>query len=213
MNSGLRRFLREGIFSSVRQVNDALTLRALAHPVRQRLMIRLAGGGPATSAMLAEEFREDRGAMSYHLRFLARYGFIEIDVERGREKFWRVVPQDLRIPERSELGPEAAMAADEAGRQMLERNLETLARYWRERESFGAWADAAMLSYSALRLTQEELARFGEEYVAFLKGWVRPAEQAPPGARAVRALFAAFPAPDETSTGPPAAGEDGRTRP
>jgi DNA-binding transcriptional ArsR family regulator len=195
------------------QVNPALALRALAHPVRQRLMMRLAEGGPATSAMLAEEFGEDRGAMSYHLRLMARYGFIEVEAERGREKFWRVIPQDLRIPDGTELGPEAALAAEEAGRQMLERNLAALARYWRERDSFGVWAQAAMISYSGLRLSPEELARFGEEYVTFLRRWTRPAGQAPPGARPVRVLFAAFPSPDEPLVRRPAPGEDGGTNP
>lgn len=179
------------------EVTDARALRALAHPLRQRLMIRLAEGGPATSAMLAQETGEDRGALSYHLRLLARYGFIEVAAEQGRRKFWRVIPQDLRIPESTELGPGAALAAEQGGRQMLERDLAALARYWRERDSFGAWAQAAMISHSALRLTREELASFGEEYIALLKRWVRPAEQAPPGARPVRALFAAFPAPGE----------------
>ncbi|MFE1289802.1 MFS transporter [Streptomyces sp. NPDC058751] len=47
--------------------------------------------GPATSADLAAEFDEDRGATSYHLRQLARFGFIEEDTARSAERpsLWR----------------------------------------------------------------------------------------------------------------------------
>lgn len=47
---------------------DIDALKVLAHPPRQELPTRLQRHGPATSAGLAAEFDEDRGATSYHPR-------------------------------------------------------------------------------------------------------------------------------------------------
>jgi DNA-binding transcriptional ArsR family regulator len=173
-----------------RELTDPRALRALAHPTRQRILRRLAQEGPATSAMLARELDEDRGATSFHLRQLGAYGFIVVDEERseGRRKFWRVIAQDLRLPR----GPGVAGAA-EAGAvvsQMWGDSLAALARFYREGDP---WVEDAELSHSTLRLTREELRAFGDEYLALLSRYVRPAEDAPEGARPLIALFAAFP--------------------
>src|SRR6266571_1026927 len=68
-------------------------LRALAHPLRQRILYHLAFAGPATSTSIAEAFGESTGSASYHLRQLARFGFIEEipDQGSGRERWWRLV--------------------------------------------------------------------------------------------------------------------------
>ena len=55
----------------------AREVRALAHPLRLRMLECLLDGGPATASMLARELGESSGATSYHLRILAKYGFIE----------------------------------------------------------------------------------------------------------------------------------------
>ncbi|MFJ8630915.1 winged helix-turn-helix domain-containing protein [Streptomyces sp. NPDC093568] len=75
--------------------------RQTAQGVQQRRALRrLQQYGPATSADLAAEFNEDRGATSYHLRQLARFGFIEEDTARSSwcRKYWRAIPQGVRLP-------------------------------------------------------------------------------------------------------------------
>ena len=61
--------------------------RALAHPVRLRL-IELLREGSSTASRLGRELGESSGSTSYHLRALARAGLIEDDPDggRGRER-------------------------------------------------------------------------------------------------------------------------------
>src|SRR4051812_14770407 len=59
------------------QVTDVRALRALAHPLRNRLLGLLRLDGPATASRLARVVGESSGATSYHLRQLAAYGFVE----------------------------------------------------------------------------------------------------------------------------------------
>jgi len=177
-----------------RVLSDIETLKALAHPLRQQMLARLQQRGSATSADLATEFDVDRGAASYHLRQLARFGFVEEDTERsaGRRRYWRAVPQDMRLPSRP-ADPDVAAAAFEIGRQWLERSENDLHAYLSHREEFGAFAIAAHHSFGGTALTADELAQFGEEYIAFLNRWHR---EPGPGRRHISVLFHAFPTPD-----------------
>ena len=54
-------------------------IRALSHPLRVRLLDLLRFDGPSTATLLARRVGESSGATSYHLRQLARHGFIEED--------------------------------------------------------------------------------------------------------------------------------------
>ena len=195
--NSLHRYLLIMPESRPRVLSDIDALKALAHPLRQQLVTWLQRHGPATSADLAAEFGEDRGATSYHLRQLARFGFIEEDTGRssGRRKYWRTIPQDVRLPRRP-MEPEVALAAEEIGRQWMERADRDRTAYLSNRETFGEFAASAMHSFGSTMLTTEELAEFGEEYIAFLKRWDREPGQAPPGSRHISVVFHAFPTPD-----------------
>ena len=184
---------------SPRYLTDPEELKALAHPLRQRILVRLRGHGPATSADLAAEFGEDRGATSYHLRQLARFGYLEIDQQRsaGRRKYWRAVPQDLRLPEPHEVEEPARTAAAEVSRRWVQDGLDQLARHQQRRGADPDWDAASMISTGTYRLTREELRQFAGEYIAFVKRWSRPPDEAPPDAQPVTALFAAFRTPED----------------
>ena len=140
-----------------RDIGDPRALRALAHPLRQRILRRLAQEGPATSAMLARELGEDRGATSFHLRQLGAWHFIEVDEERsnGRLKYWRHVAQDMRFT--PEPDDPAADATTAVVTQMLTESLGDLSRFYAEGDP---WLHAAELSNSALRLSEDELRAF-----------------------------------------------------
>lgn len=77
---------------------DARSLRAIAHPVRVRLLGLLREDGPSTATRLAAVLRLNSGATSYHLRQLAAYGLIAEDTERGsaRDRWWRAVHPSTR---------------------------------------------------------------------------------------------------------------------
>jgi len=70
---------------------DPSALKALAHPMRLRMLGLLRIEGPATASGLAQRLGLNSGATSYHLRQLALHGFIEEDVGRGsqRDRWWR----------------------------------------------------------------------------------------------------------------------------
>src|SRR4030095_2278376 len=81
------------------KVLDGDALKALAHPLRMRLLAGLRYHGRATATMLGERLGESSGSTSYHLRVLAEHGFIE-EVPghaggrgRGRERWWRGGPE------------------------------------------------------------------------------------------------------------------------
>jgi len=74
-------------------------LRALAHPRRMELIDLLIAQGPLTATECAARLGDSPGGCSYHLRQLARYGFVEeAPGGRGRQRPWRYVPdgQPLR---------------------------------------------------------------------------------------------------------------------
>jgi predicted ArsR family transcriptional regulator len=66
-------------------------LKGLTHPVRVRMLTMLRLDGPATATALATRLGLNTGATSYHLRQLAKHGFIVDDESRGdgRERWWR----------------------------------------------------------------------------------------------------------------------------
>ena len=76
----------------------AQEVRALAHPLRLRMLESLSDG-PATASMLARELGESSGATSYHLRALAAAGLIveELDRRKGRERWWKREPQTVGL--------------------------------------------------------------------------------------------------------------------
>ncbi|MBO0683009.1 MAG: winged helix-turn-helix transcriptional regulator, partial [Candidatus Dormibacteraeota bacterium] len=66
-------------------------MRAVAHPTRLRILSRLRLHGPATATECSRTVGESPSGCSYHLRQLARFGFVEEvqDGGDGRERRWR----------------------------------------------------------------------------------------------------------------------------
>ena len=72
-------------------LSDPKAMRALAHPARLAILNRLGVDGSATATEVAEVAGITPSAASYHLRMLAKYGFVEDAPPRGdgRERVWR----------------------------------------------------------------------------------------------------------------------------
>ena len=179
------------------EITDLETLKALANPRRQRILQHLGLHGPATSAGLARELGLNTGATSYHLRELARHGFVEDvpELAHGRERWWRAPVRDLRIPRRSQQNEEMRAAVDEMARLQITDDLEQLARFQEQRDQMGEWGDAFLDSHGSIRLTMAELQEFFDDYIHLLNRYKRPDEQTPEGARTILARMFAFPAP------------------
>src|ERR1700761_5397400 len=78
--------------SEPREITDARTMRALAHPTRLALLNLLGREGELTASRAAELLDDSPGNMSWHLQTLAKYGFVEETGEgKGRSRPWRVI--------------------------------------------------------------------------------------------------------------------------
>jgi DNA-binding transcriptional ArsR family regulator len=87
-------------------VSDPTALRALAHPLRVRLLRLVREHRPVTNAELAAMVGESTASVSYHLSVLRRHGFVEPDPSPGatrRHKPWRTTYDRMRMTS-SEVG-------------------------------------------------------------------------------------------------------------
>jgi DNA-binding transcriptional ArsR family regulator len=181
---------------------DLRSVRALANPLRQRILRELRALGEATATSLAARIGVTTGGTSYNLRVLADAGFIEEVPERARrrERWWRVAGRGLRFPPRSEQEPAFQEALDELQRQWVADDLETFARFQQGRESEGAWSDAVPYSRGEIHVTLDELGSFFDEYLALLRRYQRSPDERAAGARTVLTRFIGFPDPREGGT-------------
>lgn len=185
-----------------RELRDPRALRAMAHPVRLRIMEELARVGQATATELSERLGESAANCSWHLRQLAQYGFIEeAGGGTGRQRPWKVVVQSVSLAKPGQGDTELAYAGDAAAEVLLGRELEAL-RAWRDarHDAPEVWREASFLSQSWNWLTADELAAFRADYEALIERHMAahaqerfdPARR-PPGARMVRIVSWAVP--------------------
>ncbi|GAA3856213.1 winged helix-turn-helix domain-containing protein [Tessaracoccus defluvii] len=137
-------------------------IKAFTHPLRMRMYRILNDRGQATASMLARETGESTGQTSYHLRQLAKYGFIEeVPGEgTGRERWWRAIGFSL------DEGPGAPEpeVAHTVNRWMVEKEFDTITSALAELENAGSvWHSASVLSSSTTWLTHEELEALSQE--------------------------------------------------
>ncbi len=182
---------------SVKRLTDPRALRALAHPIRLRLVGILRIRGQLTATQASELLGESSASCSFHLRQLAKYGLVE---EAGggqrRERPWRATAMFTDWPDASE-DPETATAADLLTGVIAEQWLEHLLR-WIERRSAepAQWQEAAVFTDSALYVTAAELAELGNDIRQLFDGYLdRLTDPAlrPPGARLVSFVRIAHP--------------------
>ncbi|MGH3632096.1 MAG: winged helix-turn-helix domain-containing protein, partial [Sciscionella sp.] len=138
---------------------DARSLRALAHPLRVRIMAALRDEGPSTASKLAKRFGQDSGNMSWHLRQLAVHGFVAEDTTRGtkRERWWYPVHKYIAVDPTSFLDDDDAREPMSVlMREYLELDFQRaatfLAQEW-DRE----WQEAVEMGMWRLRLTPAQL--------------------------------------------------------
>jgi DNA-binding transcriptional ArsR family regulator len=180
-----------------REVRDVEELRALAHPMRQRILRRLHEAGPATSTTLARDLGENSGIMSYHLRLLAGHDFVREVSGRGqgRERWWEASPQPAWIP-REGLSLEAQAEASGLQPAGWANALEGFERFRAARGAMGEWGRGTWTrGRTAFTLTREEAARLIADQQDLIRRYQREADDAPPGARTVVLAFLAYPEP------------------
>ncbi|WP_277208757.1 ArsR/SmtB family transcription factor [Isoptericola croceus] len=146
-------------------------LKAIAHPVRQRILLQLAVMGHARAADLATAIDEPANSVSFHLRTLAKAGMVVEAPEHARDKrdrVWRNVASSYQVD------PDTPGAAAEALRP---------ATAWLQgligRASAGRQPDEdgrqRLLLVNNLPLTTAEAEQFSEELVALQQRWTERA--------------------------------------
>ncbi|ARH95165.1 transcriptional regulator [Streptomyces sp. MOE7] len=150
---------------------DARSLRALAHPLRMRILDLLVLDGPDTATGLARRLGENTGTVSWHLRHLADHGFIEEDTERGtrRERWWRAVRAARRLDTNDfRHDPDIRGALSVYLHETVQRDFEQVTTYLAE-DWDEEWRDAGTLArWQDLRLTPDQLAALNAELEAVI---------------------------------------------
>ena len=171
---------------------DARTLRALAHPLRIRLLGMLRTDGPATATGLARRVGETSGTTSWHLRQLADHGLIEQDTDRGnrRERWWKATSES------SELRMEDFRGDDDSVGALTAYLYEIAAGHYRRVTDFLAtdwspeWRESFVMSGQELPLKPDELRAMRAELHEVIARYRRPER---PGDEIVVAQVQGFP--------------------
>jgi DNA-binding transcriptional ArsR family regulator len=180
------------------RLTDPKMMRALAHPARIAIWSHIGLRGSVTATECAEVAGLSPSACSYHLRTLAKYGFIEEDrasAANGRERPWRARLIAFTLEDEPDSSPAGRLAS-----RLLVENLrasaeEVRARYLDRRSEFPAdWQRASGETFSAAHVTAEELSELRAKVLAVMEPYIRldPAERSP-GALPVDILLDMFP--------------------
>ncbi|GAA1661690.1 hypothetical protein GCM10009830_03570 [Glycomyces endophyticus] len=190
------------------KITDPERMKALAHPARMAVFDylakrRAAGFDGATATEIAEVAGMTPSAMSYHLRTLAKAGFIEEAPNRGdaRERVWRMLLHSFSISA-EEGAPES--------HKVIERTMGEAFRAQQE-QNYMRWVEqaptvepalrrTAMTQQGHMRLTPEEAAEFTRRFMELEQEYVdlgvkRSEEGADPedGTHVFSVLFRFFP--------------------
>lgn len=191
-------------------------LRALTHPIRLRLLGILRLNGPQTATDLAKITHLNTGSTSYHLRMLAKYGFIEKDESHssGRKLFWKTkqffniidAPDEHAANADDSLDAAAGfmqVAATESTRQIMQS-----ASTWKDLEP--SWRDATILSNFVMQLNADEAKAISKQVQDILFEAMRKhpfprdnglgtdtSHKPSPDAKAVSMQFHLFPLPQD----------------
>lgn len=173
----------------------AESLKAFAHPLRMAMYEELTRLGAATASQLARTLGESSGQTSYHLRQLARHGFVEDDPGHsgGRERWWR--PSGFSLTDESLLHDPATGAAVVAVIRQAIAERATSLTAWLNAIDHGRQELAGQLTSSTLVLTNAESEQLLGELGELIQRWnaMAKSREAPSGARRFRIHLDVFP--------------------
>jgi hypothetical protein len=172
---------------------SAQRLRALAHPLRWKLLDVLSSEGEATATRCSQLLGESVASCAYHLGILGKYGYLErVPDVAGRERPWREIDQTQDL---SAASPELEdqLASEAAFEAFLDHEFEQMkARLRAQASEPEEWAMASASGGSTMWVTADELAAIKDEMMALL---LRHTERStdpslrPAGARHARVFF------------------------
>ncbi|MEU4191221.1 helix-turn-helix domain-containing protein [Kribbella sp. NPDC026611] len=176
---------------------DQHLVRALAHPMRLRIVGLLRVYGPQTATTLAERLGVNTGATSYHLRQLAESGLVQEDNTRGnaRDRWWKAAHQgtEYDAAELLDQEPELALGFLNGIGQTYAENIFS---YINSMQTLPPdWKEASVLSDYLLHLRADQLDAMMREIFAVLDKYKTDDLTAPlpEGAEQVTVQIQAFP--------------------
>lgn len=198
-------------------LTDPKAMRALAHPLRWALLEALNHAGTLTATQASEMLGESPANCAFHLRTLAKYGFVEeAGGGKGRERPWRQTYR--RMSWQARRGDEQFRLAGQALNQMwLDR---VLSRARRSLAATASWPegfeDGLGGSTSMLYVTPEEARELYGELMKTVERTIgqehrfterKDPARRPPGALPVEFVLLGYPVLDA----PPLPGDSGGT--
>jgi DNA-binding transcriptional ArsR family regulator len=193
----------------LREIADVRTLRALAHPVRIALIEELTLGGAMTATEAAERIGESPTTCSFHLRQLAKYGFVEeAGGGKGRSRPWQMTSIGMSFTGNPE-DPETQLASNAVVQIFRERQFNRYRTWLDGQHAFpSAWQKAATDSEYLFYLTADELQKLTDELNQQLLGRymdrITDPARRPAGSVPVELTLLAYPIQM-----PPTAGDEG----
>ncbi|MEU5829442.1 winged helix-turn-helix domain-containing protein [Micromonospora tulbaghiae] len=189
---------------------DHRQVRALAQPLRMRLVGALRVGGPATATALAEALGTNSGATSYHLRQLAEVGLVVEDpsLGTGRQRYWRAA-HDVTNWESSDFDddPDSRAAIEWLEADYFRFFGQHAERWFAQRHQWSAeWRDGFGMGDFFMRIPVGRLKAIQEEVFAVFERHRDATDPDDPDAETVQFYLAALPmdAAYPRSTPPPA---------
>ena len=170
--------------AELQPVHDPRVLRALAHPVRGRILGELEATGPVRAVDVARELGIPANQASFHLRQLAKYGLVEEAPEEARDRrdrVWRAAaPSGLTV----NLADLEKAPGGKAAVQAFRKNKQAWGHHLVERAfSTGHPRGSGAFSTSdhALKLTDEEAHQLQRELDDLVEGWAQRTRGRAPG--------------------------------
>jgi DNA-binding transcriptional ArsR family regulator len=180
-------------------------LRALAHPLRIRILDLLPIRGPLTASKLGEIVGESSGSTSYHLRQLAKHGLVREVEGKGtaRERWWERTPGGFSISSAGKDSPAGRQTAEAVNMEFLRLRNERVMAFIRagqevDEETLETWQGAATFitvnkwaTPAQAKVVIEAWERFAAKHLDPLTG-----QEGEPGAVPFEVHFDVFPTVD-----------------
>lgn len=182
----------------LREISDVRTLRALTHPTRIALIDTLSIAGPMTATEAAERVGESPSSCSFHLRQLAKYGFVEeAGGGQGRRRPWKMTRLGFSMSTTQD-DPVTQIAATALARLIRNRQLERFETWQQTETSYPrAWRSASINDEYLYWMTAEELGalreRLREILMPLLRERLSDPSLRPKGTLPVELLVFGFP--------------------
>jgi DNA-binding transcriptional ArsR family regulator len=186
-----------------RLVHDPTVLRAIAHPVRNRILGELSAQGPLRAADLSRELGVPANQASFHLRQLAKYGLVEEAVGEGRDRRDRV----WRLVDESGLDLDLTAMEDQPGGAAAAAVFRAQSSAWAHTLVDSAYAGPRpegahrSITDQTMRLTAEEAKQLTSELGEVLREWADRTRGQDPTRRTYSFLSVLQPLPEGAPLG------------